>query len=234
MGRFIREELNTQQSINNTNKIKRGNISKEMYNKVKKLEFQNYFDTIIVPQLPGYFDNYPVQFNYKPVVCCPLHDEDTPSFRFYEETNSFYCFGCQIGGDIIELHRNFVGRMSGTKPDRDDTVQFLYNYFIKGKELVALANTDQVNKEKLNSDSDIVKLNLYRIDLEQSISFDNSISLDDKKKIWEVLDNIDILISQNLIKAEEAKKFIKNTVKGLIEHKIKEQYKINYSKIKGE
>lgn len=34
---------------------------------------------------------------------CPLHNEDTPSFVVYEETNSFYCFGCGVGGSIIDL-----------------------------------------------------------------------------------------------------------------------------------
>jgi DNA primase len=39
---------------------------------------------------------------------CPLpdHDERTPSFTVYQETNSWYCFGaCQRGGDVIELAR---------------------------------------------------------------------------------------------------------------------------------
>ena len=33
--------------------------------------------------------------------CCPFHSEKTPSFFIFEETNSFYCFGCGIGGDVI-------------------------------------------------------------------------------------------------------------------------------------
>lgn len=200
------------------------------YYKVKDLSFQKYFDSIIIPQLPGYFDTYPVQFNYKPVVCCPLHDEDTPSFRFYEETNSFYCFGCQTGGDIIELHRDFIGRMSGTKPTRDEAIKFLYSYFIEGKETAELNKTQEVKQEKLNSDSDIVKLNIYRFNLEQSISFDNTISLEDKERMWEILDNIDILISKDLIKASDAKSIIQKSYKEIIETKLKEQYKIKYSK----
>lgn len=43
------------------------------------------------------------------MTCCPFHDDDTPSLVFYEETNSFYCFGCTKGGDVIRfvelLHR---------------------------------------------------------------------------------------------------------------------------------
>jgi len=35
---------------------------------------------------------------------CPLHDEKTASFVWYQDSNSWYCFGaCKKGGDIIQL-----------------------------------------------------------------------------------------------------------------------------------
>lgn len=38
--------------------------------------------------------------------CCPLHEENTPSFSYYEESDSWYCWGkCSIGGDAIQLVR---------------------------------------------------------------------------------------------------------------------------------
>jgi hypothetical protein len=40
---------------------------------------------------------------------CPLHNEKHPSFCVYPETNSFYCYGCNQGGDVIKFTRLLYG-----------------------------------------------------------------------------------------------------------------------------
>ena len=53
------------------------------------------------------------------VGLCPFHGEKTPSFTVYPENNSFYCFGCHVGGDAI----TFVRRIENL--DYVDAVKFL-------------------------------------------------------------------------------------------------------------
>ena len=227
MARFI-QDSNIQQSKN----VKSIHASKEMAADVKsKITIPMYFYNIIVPQLGSYYDLYPVDFDSKIVVCCPLHDEDTPSCRYYEATESFYCFGCQKGGDVIELHRYFAEKMNGIKPDRDEAVYFLYNYFIKGKESETFIVKEQIVQERLNTDADIVKFNFYRYNLEQSISFDKNINLDTKQKLWKVLDMVDVLLSKDLIKSKDAEQFIKDKVREYVtlDSSPKEHKKINFS-----
>lgn len=182
-----------------------------------KVTIPMYFYQIIVPQLGDYYSVYPVDFESDPRVCCPLHDEQTPSFRYYESTGSFNCFGCQRGGDIIQLHRLYTEKMNGTKPTFEEAVRFLYNYFLKGRDLQPFKSESLSNNEKLNADSDVVKLNIYRVNLESSITYDESISLEAKKKIWSTLDDVDVLISKGLIRTSDAMKCIKDTVKEALE-----------------
>ena len=50
---------------------------------------------------------------------CPFHSEKSPSFTVYPADNSFYCFGCGVGGDAI----SFVMKMENV--DYPDAVQIL-------------------------------------------------------------------------------------------------------------
>ena len=53
------------------------------------------------------------------VGLCPFHNEKTPSFTVYEENQSFYCFGCGAGGDVI----SFIKRIENL--DYIDAVKLL-------------------------------------------------------------------------------------------------------------
>jgi hypothetical protein len=36
---------------------------------------------------------------------CPIHNEVNPSFVVYLDSNTYYCFGCGKGGDVINLYQ---------------------------------------------------------------------------------------------------------------------------------
>ena len=50
---------------------------------------------------------------------CPFHSERTPSFTVFSRTNSFHCFGCGVGGDVI----TFIMRAENL--DYPSAVEFL-------------------------------------------------------------------------------------------------------------
>jgi hypothetical protein len=84
----------------------------------------------IAPSLNGIdFDLYG-----KPVCLCPVHSEKTPSFRWYEETNSCHCYGCGAGGDIINLHRQLLRANEDVNVTYAEAVEYLYNRFMEGVE----------------------------------------------------------------------------------------------------
>ena len=63
---------------------------------------------------------------------CPFHNEKTPSFFIYPETQNFYCFGCGVGGDVItfikkieslsypEAVKMLAARAGMPEPEEDD------------------------------------------------------------------------------------------------------------------
>lgn len=55
------------------------------------------------------------------ISLCPFHNEKTPSFYIYPETNRFYCFGCQEKGDVITLVMALYGL------DFKESVEMLQN-----------------------------------------------------------------------------------------------------------
>jgi hypothetical protein len=54
----------------------------------------------------------------------PGHNDTSPSFAVYRKTNSFYCFGCQRGGNVVNFIKNLY------KMDFYEAVNYLYNKYV--------------------------------------------------------------------------------------------------------
>jgi hypothetical protein len=55
---------------------------------------------------------YGLEVNRGGFASCPFHVEKSSSFKLYENTNRYYCFGCGESGDVI----NLVGRLFNLSP----------------------------------------------------------------------------------------------------------------------
>lgn len=71
-----------------------------MNNLYKKIDNINVADVI-----GHYVPNVSVTKN----MSCPFHEDKTPSFKIYTNTNSYFCFSCQKGGGPLEFVEDFTG-----------------------------------------------------------------------------------------------------------------------------
>ena len=60
-------------------------------------EIKNRVDTIQA------FEYYGLQPNRKGFICCPFHNEKTPSFKVYKGNGGYHCFGCGEHGGVIDF-----------------------------------------------------------------------------------------------------------------------------------
>ena len=89
---------------------------------------------------------------------CPFHTEKTPSFVVYPETQSFYCFGCGAGGDVItfikkisnleyvEAVKLLAGRVGMPMPNEEDRAGEMRRKVLAINRDAARYFYDQLNK----------------------------------------------------------------------------------------
>lgn len=68
----------------------------------------NLFDTVkaaVHPRMAA--ERYGLPIQQGSMVCCPFHDDRTPSMKLNEDY--FYCFGCGAHGDVIEFTSKLFG-----------------------------------------------------------------------------------------------------------------------------
>ena len=55
--------------------------------------------------------------NFK--ACCPFHQEQTPSFTVFPESQTWHCFGeCETGGDVVLFVMRATGKLDAFWTDR--------------------------------------------------------------------------------------------------------------------
>jgi len=83
------------------------------------------------------------------VGLCPFHSEKTPSFHVYNDTQSFYCFGCGAGGDVI----TFIKRIENLE-------------YIEAIKLLAQRGGLDVPEDSRDNKAAMLKKRIYEINRE--------------------------------------------------------------------
>lgn len=181
-----------------------------------KVTIADYVKDVIVPEMPWYYSDYTVDFNSKLYIKCPIHGEDTPSFRYYPESNTFYCFGCGAGGDVINLHKAFYKSLSDRDISTEDALSFFKNKFIaklQSKNTDGLKNRILPKGKVLSNSKDLSKLERVYRDLDDTLRVEYSLSDSIKNKIFDAIDNAISLVELEKISALDAIAYIKENYK---------------------
>lgn len=181
-----------------------------------KITIADYVKDVIIPEMPWYYSDYTVDFNLKLCIKCPIHGEDTPSFRYYPESNTFYCFGCGAGGDVINLHKAFYKSLSDRDISTEDALSFFKNKFIaklQSKNTDGLKNRILPKGKVLSNSKDLSKLERVYRDLDDTLRVEYSLSDSIKNKIFDAIDNAISLVELEKISALDAIAYIKESYK---------------------
>lgn len=187
-----------------------------------KVGIPDYVKDVVMQEMPWYFNDYTVDFDLKLYIKCPIHGEDTPSFRYYPESNTFYCFGCGAGGDVINLHKAFYKSLSDRDVGTEEAVTFLKNRFIdklRDKSSVNLQNKIVPKGKIENTGKDLLKLERYYRELDSTLRIDTSLSDNAKNKIFDIIDNGLSLVESDKISALEAIAYIKRNYSEIIKER---------------
>lgn len=195
-------------------------VTEEMKQQVKdEVLIPDYVTDVIVPEMPWYFNDYIVDLDLKPVIKCPLHGEDTPSFRYYAETNTYYCWGCGSGGDVIQLHKEFMLKVKDVKISFNESVGYLYENFLSGntnKGVKKILPKKKAEEIAVDNQKVLMFKHVY-LDTERKLQKTRELGLEEKKIVYEAIDNASRLVEMALLSPQDGINYIRNTLQQVIQ-----------------
>ena len=111
-----------------------------------KIDLLEYFNTYVVGEIT--IGNHrqvvkPIQKGGSTI--CPLHAETDASFKVFQKNGLtlFHCFGCNVGGSVVDLYRRIEGQKKGVSMSKDDAARSLLSLY--GFEEIAKEALQDVN-----------------------------------------------------------------------------------------
>jgi DNA primase len=161
---------------------------------VKLIDLLENYGFEITQEAPGRYKTF-----------CPFHEEKTASFKIYDESNSYYCFGgCGEGGDVIEFMIKYEKKTFME-------IMEMFRGQVDSSSMLALSNLKE-NIERDNKKKELDFSRKYIKVARRKISIFLRDYLkehkDKKEKVYEKFKEIDAFFLKQNRKDEEINQFI--------------------------
>lgn len=122
-----------------------------------------------------------LHYGYEPnrakFICCPFHNEKTPSMKIYEK--DYHCFGCNQHGDTI----SFVQKLFGLSfPDALKKIDIDFNLNLYGEHSFEDLRKSHYRQKQIQAERERKKQEKQQADAEYWAVFDEWKRLDDNKR----------------------------------------------------
>ena len=123
------------------------------------------------------FEQYGYTADRKGFICCPFHEEKTPSMRIYEK--DYHCYGCQEHGDIITFVQKLFSLPFQEALKKID-VDFSLNLY--GDKTFEELRKSHYQTKQLQAKREREKAEREQVNVEYWVAFDEWKRLDDNKR----------------------------------------------------
>jgi DNA primase len=124
-------------------------------------------------------ETYGYKADKKGFLCCPFHNEKTPSMRIYDK--DFHCFGCGEHGDIVSFVQKLFN-LSFTETLRKIDADFGLNIY--GDHTFEELRRSHYKQMAIKAEREKKKREKEKADKEYWAAFDEWKRLDDNRRIY--------------------------------------------------
>ena len=122
-----------------------------------------------------------LRYGYEPnrakFICCPFHNEKTPSMKIFEK--DYHCFGCGANGDVV----SFIQMLFGLSfQDALKKIDVDFNLNIYGEHTFEELRQSHYQQKKIQAERERKKREKEQADNEYWAVFDEWKRLDDNKR----------------------------------------------------